>query len=201
MSKPGVTRDKLIQVAFDLIWDQSYGAVSVGDICERAGVLKGSFYHFFQSKADLVVAAYEQHWNEKRPHMDRIFSAQVPPLERIRKWCEFAYSVQQEKAEKYGHVCGCPFASVGAEVATNDEKIRRKSEEIMAAAVKYVETAIADAIRAGQVTVKDPKQAARCICSVATGMMVQAKVENKLEILKELEPAMMKLLGAKEVLA
>ena len=200
MSKPGVTRDKLIQVGFDLIWDNSYGAVSVGDICERAGVLKGSFYHFFESKADLAVAAYEQHWIEKRPMMDRIFSAQVPPLERIHKWCEYMYQVQEEKAEKYGHVCGCPFASVGAEVATSDEKIRCKSEELMCLAMKYVENAIADAIRAKLVTVKDPKQAARCICSVATGMMVQAKVENKLEMLRELEPAIMKLLGAKEVL-
>ncbi len=201
MSKPGVTRDKLIQVAFDLIWDNSYGAVSVGDICERAGVLKGSFYHFFDSKADLVVAAYEQHWKEKRPHMDRIFSPQVAPLERIHLWCEFICAVQYEKAEKYGHVCGCPFASVGAEVATNDEKIRRKSEELMASAIKYVENAIADAMRAEVVTVKDAKHAARCICSVATGMMVQAKVENDLEILKDLEPAIMKLLGAKEVVS
>ncbi len=201
MSKPGATRDKLIQVAFDLIWDSSYGSVSVGDICERAGVLKGSFYHFFESKADLVVAAYEQHWQEKRPLMDRIFSAQVPPLERVRKWCEYICEVQREKAEKYGHVCGCPFASVGAETATSDEKIRCKSEELMCSAMKYVETAIADGIREGSVTVTDPKQAARCICSVATGMMVQAKVENKLEIMQELEPAIMKLLGAKAVAA
>ncbi len=131
--------------------------------------------------------------------MDRIFSAQVPPLDRIHKWCEYMYQVQ-EQAEKYGHVCGCPFASVGAEVATSDEKIRCKSEELMCLAMKYVENAIADAIRAKLVTVKDPKQAARCIYSVSTGMMVQAKVENKLEMIRELEPAIMKLLGAKEVL-
>jgi len=42
------TKDKLLQVAFDLLWDNSYGSVSVGDICERAGVNKGSFYHFFE---------------------------------------------------------------------------------------------------------------------------------------------------------
>ena len=200
MSKPGVTRDKLIQVAFDLIWDNSYGSVSVGDICERAGVYKGSFYHFFDSKADLVTAAYEQHWKEKRPEMDRIFSPQVPPLERIHHWCEYMVQVQREKAEKYGHVCGCPFASVGAEIATSDEKLRCKSEELISSAMRYVENAIADAIRAGLVTVKDPHQAARCIYSVATGMMVQAKVENNLEILRELEPAILRLLGAKTVL-
>ncbi len=28
-------------------------------------------------------------------------------------------------------VCGCPYASVGSEVATMDEKIRVKSEQLM----------------------------------------------------------------------
>src|SRR5271170_7885350 len=59
MKKTCETKDKLLQVGFDLIWDSSYGSVSVDDICKRAGINKGSFYHFFPSKADLVVQAYE----------------------------------------------------------------------------------------------------------------------------------------------
>src|SRR5581483_9454468 len=106
VKKPSSTRDKLLEVAFDLIWDSSYGSVSVDDICKRAGINKGSFYHFFPSKADLAVAAYEEHWKEKRPAMDRIFSPQVPPLERFQKFCREVLRVQREKAEKYGHVCG-----------------------------------------------------------------------------------------------
>ncbi len=47
MGRTSVAKEKLLQVAFDLIWQQSYGSVSVDDICERAKVKKGSFYHFF----------------------------------------------------------------------------------------------------------------------------------------------------------
>ncbi len=197
MSKPGITRDKLIQVAFDLIWDHSYGSVSVGDICDRAGVNKGSFYHFFESKADLAVEAYEEHWKEKRPEMDRIFSPQVPPLERLQNWCKYVYEGQKHKAEKYGHVCGCPYASVGAEIATSDEKIRAKSEQILNYGRKYIESAIADAIREGQVSVTDPVTAAKRVFCTCIGMMVEAKVRNDLEVLKEMEPTIMNILGAK----
>ena len=116
MKKPSETKEKLLQVGFDLIWDSSYGSVSVDDICKRAGINKGSFYHFFPSKADLVVEAYGEHWKVKRPEMDHIFSPQVPPLERIQSFCRMIYADQQQKAEKYGHVCGCPYASVGAKV-------------------------------------------------------------------------------------
>jgi TetR/AcrR family transcriptional repressor of nem operon len=199
MKKMSQTKEKLLQVGFDLMWNSSYGSVSVDEICKRAGINKGSFYHFFPSKADLAVAAHEEHWREKRPELDRIFSPQVPPLERIHRWCEYMYEVQKQKAEQYGHVCGCPYASVGAEVATLDEKIRAKSEELMDCGRKYIESAIADAIRAGLVSVTDPVRASQRIVSVSIGMLVEAKVENDLERLRDLEPTILRLLGAKTV--
>jgi TetR/AcrR family transcriptional repressor of nem operon len=199
MKKPCETKEKLLQVGFDLIWDSSYGSVSVDDICKRAGINKGSFYHFFPSKADLVAQAYEEHWKEKRPAMDRIFSAQVPPLERLQGLCRMIYEVQREKAQKYGHVCGCPYASVGSEIATLDEKVRAKSEHLMNASIKYVETAIADAIREGSVTVKDPAQAALTLNSLILGMLLEARVKNDLKVLDNLEATVMDFLGAKTV--
>ncbi len=197
MAKPGITKDKLVEVAFDLIWDQGYGSVSVGDICERAGVNKGSFYHFFESKTDLVIAAHEHFWEVKRPEMDRIFSSQVPPLERIHLWCEWVYATQKERLEMHGHVCGCPYASVGTEVAGCDDRIRATSERLMARGLKYFENTIADAIREGLVSVTDPAQAAQRICCLITGIMVSAKVQNSLDVFKDLEPSILNQLGAK----
>jgi len=45
MPNPHDTKEKLLQVAIDLIWNQRYGAAGVDQICERAGVNKGSFYN------------------------------------------------------------------------------------------------------------------------------------------------------------
>jgi TetR/AcrR family transcriptional repressor of nem operon len=197
MAKPGITKDKILQVAFDLIWDNSYGSVSVGDICDRAGVNKGSFYHFFESKSDLAVEAYQEHWREARPTFDRLFSPQVPPLERIHNWCQFVRDSQKAKADKYGHVCGCPYASVGSEIATQDEKIRIKTQELMDSGRKYIESAIADAIRLGQVTTTDPVTASKRVFCTFQGMLIEAKVQNDLEILNELEPTVLGIIGAK----
>lgn len=199
MKKTSETKEKLLQVGFDLIWDSSYGSVSVDDICKRAGINKGSFYHFFPSKADLVVEACEEHWKENRPEMDRIFSPHVPPLERIQGFCQYICRVQTEKAEKYGHVCGCPFASVGSEIATLDEKIRVKSEQLMNSKRKYVESAIADAIREGSVTVKDPVAASDTLNSLFLGIMLEARVQNDLKVFNGLESTVLNFLGAKAV--
>jgi TetR/AcrR family transcriptional regulator, transcriptional repressor for nem operon len=197
MKKTCETKEKLLQVGFDLIWDRSYGSVSVDDICKRAGINKGSFYHFFPSKADLVVEAYQTHWKESRGALDSIFSPQVPPVERIRGFCRFIYEAQREKAKKYGHVCGCPFASVGSEIATFDEKIRAKVEHLMNANQKYVESAIADAIREGSVSVKDPVATSLTLQSLMLGMMVEARVQNDLRVLEGMESAVLEYIGAK----
>src|ERR1700733_2016178 len=90
-------RERLLQVAFELIWQQSYGSVSVDSICKRAAVKKGSFYYFFPSKSDLAIAAYEEHWQQRRPVYDRVFSPLVPPLERIENYCQTIYENQKEK--------------------------------------------------------------------------------------------------------
>src|SRR5260221_4221169 len=74
---------KLLRTAHELIWRQSYGSVCVDQICEQSGVKKGRFYHFFRSKSELTVAAYEYHWDQLRAALDRVFSVQKTPLDRL----------------------------------------------------------------------------------------------------------------------
>ncbi len=199
MKKPNDTKEKLLEVAFNLIWDSSYGAVSVDDICKRAGVNKGSFYHFFASKAELAVESYRQRWATVKPMFDRIFAADVPPLERLRGWCAHVRRIQAERAAQFGHVCGCPYASVGSELATLDETIRASSEELIYAGRCYVESAIVDAMQEGSVNVPDAAVAAQRVYSMCLGMLFEAKVQNSLDVLDGLEPAVMDMIGAKAV--
>jgi len=197
MGRKSDAKERLLEVAFRLIWNHSYGGVSVDQICEQAKVNKGSFYYFYGTKADLAVAACDEHWRQKQPQMDKFFSAQIPPLERLSGWCQFIYEAQKSKASEYGHVCGCPYGSIGGEIATQDEKIRAKSEEMMDRTVRYLESAISDAKREGSISVTNSNQAARNVLSFVVGAMLQAKIHNDVQILKDLESPVMAMLGAK----
>ena len=44
------TRSRILDAAGELFAERGYDATSVADICARAGVTKGAFYHHFQSK-------------------------------------------------------------------------------------------------------------------------------------------------------
>ena len=197
MGRRSDAREKLLAVAFELIWENSYGGVSVDQICDRAKVKKGSLYYFFRTKADVAIAACEDHWKTEQPELDRLFSSQVTPLERLSKWCDYVYQAQKDKSEKYGHVCGCPIASIGVELANRQEKVRIKAAELMLRDIDYLESAIADAKREGSLSVENPNAAAQQVYSFVIGTLLQARIQNDVEVLHNLEPTVMAIIGVK----
>src|SRR5262245_23979216 len=108
---PRVTdmKERLMDAAMDLMWQNSYGAASVDAICARAGAKKGSFYYFFKSKSELAAAALESDWQRKQTEMNAMFSPTVPPLERFDRYFDFVYSRLGEVQKKCGSILGCPF--------------------------------------------------------------------------------------------
>src|SRR5471032_665433 len=168
------SKRKLLEAAMEMIWESSYGSVSVDDICTKAGVNKGSFYYAFKSKSDLAVAAFERHWETKRPTMDRIFSTQIPALERLDLYCQAIIDDQKAKYQSFGKMLGCPFCSIGSELSTQDENIRLKSEQIGARMMKYLESLVRDLTAEGLIESRDNAELAREVGAYVTGVLMQA---------------------------
>src|SRR3954447_23533757 len=116
MGRVSDAKDRMLDAAIKLIWRNSFGSVSVEDICHEAGVKKGSFYHFFPGKNELVAAAFRHYWMNVRPELDRMFSPSVPPVERLRNFFAYVGSKQKCLCEDAGCVLGCPFSSIGTEL-------------------------------------------------------------------------------------
>src|SRR5580693_1502211 len=130
MGRVSDAKVRLMDAVLELLWTGSYGSTTIDQICEKAEVKKGSFYYFFDSKSELAAEALGASWESKQAELDRIFSPMVPPLDRIRKYCEFSYKVQREMKEKYGRVLGCPQFCLGAEVCTTEDQLQKKIEKI-----------------------------------------------------------------------
>src|ERR1700742_4912280 len=158
MKQESDTKTKLLRTAVEMIWESSYGSVSVDDICERAGVKKGSFYYAFKSKSDLAVAAFEYHWDAKRSLLDQTFSSQAAPLQRIESYVDVIIKDQLEKYRTFGKMLGCPFCSIGCELSTQEEKIRLKVEELSNRAKRYLEPTFRDLMDEGLIEKRDPKE-------------------------------------------
>ncbi len=65
------SRLKLLEAATDVVRTKGYAATTVDDLCAAAGVTKGSFFHHFKSKEEMVLQAVA-HWGA---WTDGIFAA------------------------------------------------------------------------------------------------------------------------------
>jgi len=198
MGRPSDAKARLMKAVRELIWTGSYGSTTIDQICERAGVKKGSFYYFFDSKCDLAVAALDEDFQKRRVELDAIFSPTVPPLDRIRNYCEFGYRLQAELKNDCGAVLGCPLCTLGSEVSTQDEKLRLKIQEILQYKSKYIETAIRDADAAGLIKAPDAAAKTRMVRAYIEGLLTQARIQNDLAPLREAVQGVFELLGAKQ---
>lgn len=201
MSRTSDARERLIEASTRLIWESSYGSTSVDDICERAGVKKGSFYHFFSSKSDLALAILDAQWEARRVTLNAIFSPLVPPLERIYRHIEFIIKNQTEQFTRTGRVCGCPLFALGCELGTQDDSIRRKVEEILSYYQKLYESALRDAMREGSIREADPVEQARIVGVLIEGTLTQARIANDLTPARKLRQAIDEVLGVRAAAA
>src|SRR6266436_1102390 len=198
MGRVSDARERLMKAVMELIWTGSYGSTTIDQICDKAGVKKGSFYYFFESKADLAVAALDDGFQEKRRELDAMFSPTIPPLERIRNYCEFAYKKQAEIKKECGCVLGCPLFTLGSEVSTQEQKLRSKIQEILEYHGKYFESAIREAHAAGLIHAPDAAAKARIIRAYFEGLLTQARIQNDAEVLREMAHGIFAILGVKE---
>jgi TetR/AcrR family transcriptional repressor of nem operon len=197
MGRASDAKQKLMDAVTELIWHGSYGSTTIDQICEKAGVKKGSFYYFFESKSDLAAAALETTWQQKQPELDAMFSPTVPPLERLRRFCERGYESQKELKCQCGCVLGCPLFTLGAEVCNQEEKLHKKIKEILKHYHTYIESAIRDAHAQGLIHAPDPAAKARMMFAYSEGLLTQARILNDAEVLREMAEGVMGILGAK----
>jgi TetR/AcrR family transcriptional repressor of nem operon len=198
MGRTSDADQRLKQAALDLMWEESYGSVTIDDICQRADVKKGSFYYFFKSKAELAVAALEKLWTDEwQPNLDRAFSSSIEPLARFTGYFDTIYQSQLETKKKYGKVLGCAVCAVGSEVSTQEVDVAGAVRAMMAKKLKYYESSIRDAVAQGVIEPCDPTQEALALLGLLQGLISQARIMNDPEILRRLPDMAFGLLRVK----
>jgi TetR/AcrR family transcriptional repressor of nem operon len=195
MARATDTKARLIDAALQLIWSESLGSASVDDICEKAQVLKGSFYHFFKTKADLVIAALDSHWESSRVEFDRLFSPSVPPVERLKGFFGFMARRQAMKAEQAGRVLGCPYMAVGVACSSEEQIIREHVEKIFAIYRRYFETALRDGKADGSIQIKDIPMTVEAIFDLISGAMSAGRIQNSLKPVENMGRGSFMILG------
>jgi len=185
------TQQRILDAARELIYARSYADVGVAEICESAGVQKGSFYHFFPSKRDLTLAVLDAHYVSFKEHLlDRAFATDVAPLARLERFAKLVYEFQKQIVQSTGRVLGCPVGNLANEMASHDEPIRERIDQIFQKTQAHVAQLLKEASKAGELPGVNIGATAQAMFAYFEGVMMMAKTQNDPEVLRRLLPAM-----------
>jgi TetR/AcrR family transcriptional repressor of nem operon len=187
-----------MDAAYHLICEYSYGAVTIDAICERAHVKKGSFYYFFESKSDLAVATINAWWNEREVVLDKIFQKEIPPVDRLRNYLDFVSQLQMNAFNMSGQLLGCPLFTLGAEICTQDKRIRARILEFLTRVLTFFTEAIAEAQVRGEIPGNDAETKARSLLSFYEGILTLARIENNPNFIHTLTRDALEAIGVTE---
>ncbi len=91
ISRKSQTRDKIIQAAFELFYQQGYQATTVDQIIDKSGVSKPTVYSHFPSKEDLCVAYMKERHSRELQSLDKFLKQEKTAKDRylgVMRWMQ-----------------------------------------------------------------------------------------------------------------
>jgi TetR/AcrR family transcriptional repressor of nem operon len=173
------TRERIVRTAARLFLARSYQSVGVNEICAEAQVQKGSFYHFFPSKGDLVIAVIDHHAAAMWKLQERHERAARGPVNKIRAIAETVNESQHFLVKSFGRVAGCPLGNLAVELATTEDAAGKHAAGVIARLEERVAGHCWDAAEVGLLADGvDPDELAHQVIATMEGMILLAKVSD-----------------------
>lgn len=120
-----ITREEIIEKSIRTFNEQGYYATSMNDLASVCGLFKGSFYHYFSSKEDLMREALKYaHQRFKETTLSIAYNETLSPKERLQQML-----TKQTKAVSRGNQ-GCFFGNTILETANKNGEFREILQEV-----------------------------------------------------------------------
>ena len=184
MPKTGSTKDRLLETATQEFSRQGAQAVGVEQLCKKANINKGSFYHFFASKEALIIACLNAEWDDLRTNIyEPAFAHETSPLMRISTFFDLTKKRQETLSSTLGLYPGCLFCTLGNELALQCPIVSEQTQEYFRRTSAYLYTALSDAFDERSVK-SDPSELAEQIALIIHAAHLKVKMTQTLEPLE-----------------
>ncbi len=177
-------RHALLDAGIATFLDGGFAATSVGDIVQRAGVPKGSFYYYFDSKDALACESVDRFVGFDGEARQRLLHGPDRPIARLRAY--FAgYAAAFESA---GFRTGCLLGILGLELATANAPVAARIRSAIDEWADVLGTVIDAARSAGEIAAPQPAATlARVLISAWEGALLRMRLEQSAEPLREFQ--------------
>lgn len=137
------SKAKLLDAALKVIRTKGYTATRIEDVCDAAGVTKGSFFHHFRSKEELAVAAAD-HWSAITGELfaRAPYHRHADPLDRVLGYLDFRKALLEGTVPEFT----CLVGTMVQEVYETDPAIRDACDRSISGHAATLEQDIAEAM-------------------------------------------------------
>lgn len=171
MARPSVEaerREQILRAACEVVSEKGYKALRVTDVAKRAKISTGSVHYYFETKRDLVHAAFEWNFSRSLERRKSILDRHSNARDRLRAFVD-SYLPHDDETTAAWRV----WAETWVE-ALHDTDLRELNERI------YGEwrSVIVEIVRVGQaeglIRKGDPLVLANALVSMIDGLAIQA---------------------------
>ena len=113
-------KQRLLDAAQRAMLSKGYKATSVDEICELAGLTKGSFFHYFQSKEDLTLQLLGYFYERAAQRMAAVIESSPDPLERLYTYLDAVSALASDPSTPKS----CLLGTLAQELAETNPTIR-----------------------------------------------------------------------------
>jgi TetR/AcrR family transcriptional regulator, transcriptional repressor for nem operon len=136
------TRERLVEAALYLFWLNGYAATGIAQILERAEANAGSFYHFFKTKEELLLAVLELYVQTLMPVVVQpVLSRFEDPIERVFGILGF----YRRNLLATGCTYGCPIGRLALEIPEEQFRVHKRLADNFDGWTAAVEKCLEDA--------------------------------------------------------
>ncbi|WP_141593658.1 TetR/AcrR family transcriptional regulator [Myxococcus sp. AB056] len=177
------TRRQLIAAATHLMMRRGFSATTVDQICAEARLTKGSFFHHFESKEAIGLAAMAAFAEMGMGLYAEVWDGPgVDPLEKLHRLLD----VMSDLARQHGGMLTCMVGMLSQELALSSATVRQAGEGHMEAWVGAVAGLLTEAKRLHPPRVGfDPDAVAWMLYSTWQGSMLVGKTRQRPEMVIE----------------
>jgi len=175
MGRVSDARGRILDAATTLIHDRGYAAVSVSEICSAAGLKKGSFYHFFPSKLELVLETIDHYAQGHRSTVTAMMNAPGTARDKLRTMFEGVGGGTKACETECGAIRGCPIGNLALEMAHREPAIAQKLRQVFSQWRAGIESVLQAGVASGEFEIEDPRAVAESLIAFAEGSILLAK--------------------------
>jgi TetR/AcrR family transcriptional repressor of nem operon len=173
-------RSIILDAGSQLMHRKGYHGTGIQEMVDAAGVPKGSFYNYFKSKEDFVLAAME---HASRDHMagfeTALTSGSQSPRRRI---IDYYNAMATAYEESHSYTTGCFVGNLCQELADTNAAVAEKAEYLFRIYTTVLARCIRSAQDAGEVNRDtDPDRLAEALFNSWEGAILRMKSSRSIQ--------------------